>query len=421
MTFKTDTQNQEAYVWFFPPQKAEAVVVGRISYQNNQYVFNYGRSWLEAHNAISLYEPELPLRSGIISPNSPLTMVGCLRDASPDAWGRRIIIHQLTNLKYQDAINIEFNELTYMLHSCSDRIGALDFQESSSVYTPRQEPNATLEELQEASRRVATGDILSPELARALFHGSSIGGARPKAILDDKNRKMIAKFSMPTDSFSFIKAEFLAMRLAQKIGINVANVDLTQAAGKDILLIERFDRYYISDNLWGRRSMVSALTLFGVDEMQARYTHYGDLADIIREKFNSPQKTLYELFSRMVFNILTGNTDDHARNHAAFWDGNTLSLTPAYDLCPQNRTGREATQAMLIHVNDRRSRLATCLLASVKFQLTEKDARKIIDHQIEIIQSFWEDVCDEARLSKAERHFLWKRQFLNDYAFEEYI
>lgn len=421
MTFKTHTQNQEAYVWFFPPQKTEPAIVGRIFYKDNQYVFNYGRSWLESDNAISLYEPELPLRSGIIYPNPPLTMAGCLRDASPDAWGRRIIIHQLTNLKYKDAVDIEFDELTYMLHSGSDRIGALDFQESSSIYTPRQEQNASLEELQEASRRVATGDILSPELARALFHGSSIGGARPKAILDDKNRKMIAKFSMPTDSFSFIKAEFLAMRLAQKIGINVANVDITQVAGKDILLIERFDRYVICDNAWGRRSMVSALTLFGVDEMQARYTHYGDLADIIREKFNSPKKTLHELFSRMIFNILTGNTDDHARNHAAFWDGNTLSLTPAYDLCPQNRTGREATQAMLIHANDRRSRLTTCLLAVAKFQLTANEAREIIDHQIEIIQSFWEDTCDEARLSKAERHFLWKRQFLNDYAFEEYV
>src|SRR5690554_6511118 len=94
--------------------------------------------------------------------------------------------------------------------------------------------------------------------------------------------------------------------------------------------------------------MVSALTLFGLDEMMARYASYEELTDIIRQRFDEPKATLRELYGRLVFNILCGNTDDHARNHAAFWDGKRLQLTPAYDICPQNRTGNEATQAMLI-------------------------------------------------------------------------
>src|SRR5690606_17469616 len=146
--------------------------------------------------------------------------------------------------------------------------------------------------------------------------------------------------------YSVVKAEFIAMRLAALAGINVAPVKLVQAAQKDILLIERFDREKTPTG-WTRKAMVSALTLFGLDDMMARYASYETFAEFIRHRFADPKETLAELFSRIVFNILCGNTDDHARNHAAFWNGKSLRLTPAYDICPQGRTGHEATQAML--------------------------------------------------------------------------
>lgn len=94
--------------------------------------------------------------------------------------------------------------------------------------------------------------------------------------------------------------------------------------------------------------MVSALTPLGLDERMARYASDEDLAEVVRLRFDRPNETLRELFGRLVFHVLCGNTDDHARNHAAFWDGARLSLTPAYDLCPQNRTGNVAGQAMRI-------------------------------------------------------------------------
>jgi hypothetical protein len=109
----------------------------------------------------------------------------------------------------------------------------------------------------------------------------------------------------------------------------------------------RFDRVPKGDG-WSRKAMVSALTLFGLDDMMARYASYETFAEIIRHRFTEPKATLTEVFSRLVFNILCGNTDDHARNHAAFWNGKELTLTPAYDICPQGRTGNEASQAMLI-------------------------------------------------------------------------
>ena len=122
----------------------------------------------------------------------------------------------------------------------------------------------------------------------------------------------------------------------------------------------------------------------------------------------------------MVFNVLVGNNDDHARNHAAFWDGERLTLTPAYDICPQARTGREANQAMLIDGDDRRSRLETCRRTAARFLLSDTQARRIIDGQIAQIRDGWDAVCNEADMSAVDRAFLWERQFLNAYALEGY-
>jgi len=167
--------------------------------------------------------------------------------------------------------------------------------------------------------------------------------------------------------------------------------------------------------------MVSALTMLELDEMMARYASYVDFAHVIRHRFSKPRQTLRELFSRIVFNILCGNTDDHARNHAAFWDGELLTLTPAYDICPQPRNGREANQAMLVNGEDKRSLLETCRLSAPNFLLSDRDARDLINHQIATITRAWATICDEGEVSEADRGFMWRRQFLNDYAFEGYV
>jgi len=127
---------------------------------------------------------------------------------------------------------------------------------------------------------------------------------------------------------------------------------------------------------------------------------------------------LRELFSRITFNILTSNTDYHARNQAAFWDGEYLSLTPAYDICPQPRTGREAKRVMTIGPDGWRfSQLNGCVARSETYHLTPAEAQRIIDNQVEVISSNWEEVCDKALLTKAQKSGLWERQFLNPFAF----
>jgi serine/threonine-protein kinase HipA len=250
-----------------------------------------------------------------------------------------------------------------------------------------------------------------------LQHGTSIGGARPKALIDEGDRKYIAKFSASSDLFSVVKAEFVAMRLAACCGLDAAPVSLARAAGKDVLLIERFDRVPGKDG-WARRAMVSALTLLGLDEMMARYASYEELAEIARRRFSAPQATLAELFGRIGFNILCGNTDDHARNHAAFWDGRMLTLTPAYDICPQGRTGNAASQAMLIIGNRRESRLAVLLDAASLFRLSEAEALGLLRRQIAAIGAHWTALSDDAGLAATDRQLLATRQFLNPFAFE---
>jgi len=129
-----------------------------------------------------------------------------------------------------------------LLESGSDRIGALDFQRSPVEYIPRSANNVPLHELLESAARVEQGLPLTPELDQALFHGSSIGGARPKALIEDQGTKYVAKFSSGTDLYNVVKAEFIAMRLATAAGVDAAPVRLVRAAQKDVLLIERFDR-----------------------------------------------------------------------------------------------------------------------------------------------------------------------------------
>ena len=408
----------QAYVWAWLPGNTEPVVAGLLTSVGGEIQFTYGRSYLARNTAIPLYTPELPLQSGPLPLLKGLSMPGCIRDAAPDAWGRRIVLNRKFGAKGKDIDTNDLDELTFLLESGSDRAGALDFQESAENYTPREGGGASLDELLTAAARVEQGTPLTAALDRALFHGSSIGGARPKATLTSKDKKYIAKFSSQNDLYSVVKAEYIAMRLAAEAGLKVATVRMERAAGKDVLLVERFDREK-TDGSWMRKMMVSALTLLELDEMMARYASYENLATIIRHRFTEPKETLRELYSRIVFNVLCGNTDDHARNHAAFWDGTRPALTPAYDICPQARAGSEANQAMLILGEEKQSQIALCLKAAPLFLLNEAEAKGIVKDLVKVLKERWPSVCKEAKLSEVDKNLFWRRQFLNPYAFTD--
>ena len=400
-----------AYVWIWLPDAIEPVVCGRLERLDTQIGFLYARSYLDRHDAVPIYQPELPLTAGYQYPASAQTsgVPLCIDDAMPDSWGRRLVNRRLGEL------GVDFGDLTYLLESGSDRIGALDFQESASEYVPRAIAHATLDELATASQLVVAGLPVSPELEAALLRGTSIGGARPKALIDDGSRKLIAKFASSYDAYPVVQGEFLAMELARRVGLDVAPVELTSAAGRRALLVERFDRTATGQ----RRRMVSALTILGLTAFpEGRYATYRDLTHHIRRDFSDPTNTLRELFGRIAFNILCGNTDDHGRNHAAFV-GDELQLTPAYDICPQARSGETAQQAMAFGIDDNRdARLEPLVDAAHLYLLDRSEARDIIEAQVETIRAAWSDACDAAMLTAHERDRFWERQFLNPHAFQ---
>ena len=387
------------------------VVAGRLDRAGEIVTFTYGRSYLGRDEATALYLPELPLGRGPISPRVG-AVAGCISDAAPDAWGQRVILNR--RAAQGGGETGDLTVLSSLLESGSDRIGALDFQRSATEYVARSTENTTLQELAESAERVELGLALSPPLDQALLHGSSIGGARPKALLRDGERRLIAKFSSTSDTYPVVKGEFMAMELARRAGLDVAAVELTRVLDRDVLLIERFDRPGV-----GRRLMVSALTILELDEMLGRYASYADLADQIRGRFTHPTATLRELFARITFNILTGNNDDHAKNTSAFWDGTSLTLTPAYDICPQPRSGGETAQIMAIGRDGyRMSQVAGCVARAPTYLLSEGEAREIISHQIDVIGDEWADVCERAGLISVDGAGFWHRQFLNPYAIE---
>ncbi|WP_340116955.1 HipA domain-containing protein [Pelagibius sp. 7325] len=410
-------ETKEAFVWIWLPGETDPVVAGRLIRQGKNLVFTYESSYFERDNAIAIYTSELPLKPGLLPLLPGMPMPSCLRDAAPDAWGRRVILDRNLGLRGKAADTTRLDELTYLLAAGSDRIGALDFQRSASNYEPHPPLPATLEEVIDAARRVDEGWSLSHELEQVLKHAVGVGGARPKALFADGETPLIAKFPAARETYPVVKVEYLAMAMAARAGLDVAAVNLVSAAGCDVLLVERFDRTPRNES-FERRAMVSGLTLLGLDEGFARYASYSDLAETVHHRFANASATLKELFGRLVFNILVGNTDDHARNHSAFWDGHQLSLTPAYDICPQARTGGEASQAMLITGQERLSQLSLALDAAATFLLSEEEAIGLVAAQIESIGSTWPDLADEARLAGAERNVIWGRQLLNPFAFE---
>lgn len=403
------------YVWAWLPGAQEPTAVGTIGLDRRGQAleFAYASSYRNRTGAIAI-APDLPLSNQTITPPGALIMPGSIRDALPDGWGRRVLHARHPDLTPADAALSARDELAYMLRSSTDRFGGLDFQPSPWTWTAREPSEATLDELHEAAQLIEAGMSLSPDLDAALAHCTSIGGARPKALLWDGATQYIAKFSSSSDIIPIVQAEAVAMDLARAAGIPTPPTRLVRSRGRHVLLVERFDR----DHEQGRHLTVSALTLSGLDEMTARYATYPGLLQSLRASGPSTDPGP-ELFDRIAFNIAISNSDDHARNHAAFWDGQHLQLTPAYDLAPGNRSGHTATQAMAYGTDAagnpvNTSRLPTLTRHAGTYGLTRHEAQARVARIIAAIRDGWDDAAERAELTTPQRDALHGRQFLND-------
>lgn len=403
------TSTSDVYVWVWLPGETDPIPAGRLRENDpGQFSFDYGRRYLKRGDAVSL-APTLPLSEDTFGPTGSMGLPGAIRDASPDAWGRRVVQYQVTGDRGDDADTGDLDERTYLLRSGSNRFGALDFQTSPQQYIPRSADPAPLAELLDAADTVEDGGELPYELERALLSGTAMGGARPKAVIRDQGREYIAKFTASNDHFPVVGAEAASMFLAEKAGIDVARARVESVLGRSVLLVERFDR----TDLGGRILTVSALTMTGLDELQARSGSYVDFLDALRVN-GAPGGTAAELYRRIAFNMAISNSDDHLRNHAALWDGRTAVLSPAYDLSPMRRSGETASQAIAYDRHgSRRNNFAELLTARDLYGLTASEAAGILEQIEHAIRTHWAEAVEFARLTAADRNLLWGRQFLN--------
>jgi serine/threonine-protein kinase HipA len=286
----------------------------------------------------------------------------------------------------------KLDELDLLLHVHGDRIGALEFSPSATECHAAAPPVVTLADLEAAARGVQEGATLPQHLLDVLLHGTSIGGARPKAAVDIDGRQWIAKFSSTTDQYRVVRWEAASLTLALAAGIRVPTHQLKQVNGRDTLLVERFDREGVDANV-RRHLMLSALTMLNLDDTEAALSSYPDLSEVLLRHAQDPTADRTELFRRMVFNILIGNEDDHAKNHACFWNGQRLRLTPAYDMLPQRRSGMEGRQAMIVGTlgqGGRESTLTNALSDAARFGLRADEAVAIATEVLNVVEEQWE-------------------------------
>lgn len=407
MTFKSG--HQDAFVWFWMPGASEPLICGKVVADDgvdNIHRFIYGKTYRELENAI----PLLPHTLSVDAETNPTRrgLHGVLRDAAPDAWGRRVLIYKLHMSAVQG--EAELTEIDYLLGS-GPGIGALHFQEVSDKYIEKEKRIASLEDMMQAAEAVENNVALPPELEEALLHGTSIGGARPKALIKKDNDQLsIAKFSSSTDIYPMVRLEAVGLELARRAGIDAVEAKHQVVMNKDVLIIDRFD---CGQGDYPKRHFFSALTALDLDEMEGRYASYPELADYLRRFADDPVEQCKKLYTRMLFNIFIGNTDDHARNHALFWDGKHVQLTPAYDICIMPRTALLGSQAMDIGDQGKQSSLSNALSNCGRFGIERENAITIADEIENKIRKHWSDVCDQFNLPENSRNNLWERTVLS--------
>lgn len=341
--------------------------------------FEYDRSWLERPDRFSL-EPALGLGPGPFHSTFEKPLFGAIGDSAPDRWGRSLMRRaERRRAEREGTAPRTLLEADYLLMvDYEARQGALRFSESQGGPFLAPEgaskipPLIELPRLLSAVERV-TGDSEQEEDLRLLLApGSSLGGARPKASVRDRDGSLsLAKFPHRDDEIDLVRWEALALRLAEKAGITVPVFRLETVADRPVLLLKRFDRSGTH-----RIPFLSAMSMLGANEREPH--SYLEIADAIRQHGGTPKKDLSELWRRMVFNVLISNTDDHLRNHGFLYAGLTgWRLAPAYDLNPVPTHIKPRVLSTSIDGKDGNASLELAFGVSEYFEVPVAEAKKI--------------------------------------------
>ncbi len=399
---------QECFVYIFLPGETEFVTAGKFVQTIDRRGiptgrFVYGRSYLARDNAVPIDPLELKLGTRTYTTTVLKGIFGALRDASPDYWGRHVI-EKHTRIQ-------QLSEIDYLLQSPDDRAGALGFALNREPPVPRRAFNQTmeLEKLQAIADAIISDEqplqgSEAEHVEDLMLVGTSMGGARPKTVVEDAEGLWIAKFNRPDDKWNFARVEHAMLALAHECDLQTSDNKVVTVADRDVLLVKRFDREK-TENGYRRARMLSALTL-----LRAEDTHhdrdkwsYVLLAEELRRISSQAKADTLELFRRMCFNALISNTDDHPRNHAVIAMDTDWNLSPAYDLTPTAPVGIEHRDLALSCGDRGRYAHADNLISQcARFLLEPEAARATIDSMEACVENRWYDIARSKGVSKMD-------------------
>jgi serine/threonine-protein kinase HipA len=387
--------SSECFVYITLPRETSSVTAGRLVLSKDRRGttlgrFVYGSSYLSRKDAVEIDPVELKLAEGTYQTTRLSGLFGAIRDSSPDDWGRRVI--------EKHTGKVQLGELGYLLESPDDRAGALGFAVGRNPPAPKRDYNKTiqLEKLQKLADALIREGANEPDQATVqveelILLNTSMGGARPKTVVEDDIGLWLAKFNRPDDRWNNPKVEHAMLELARQCGISAARSRIETVGGKDVLLVQRFDREKTSRG-YIRARMISGLTLLRAEDSihQRDRWSYVLMAEELRRIVAEPKKDAAELFRRMCFNALISNLDDHPRNHALMAIDREWRLSPAYDLTPSPVISLDKRElAMACGDQGRFASAANLLTQHARFLLGEDEAKTIVSTMTEQVRATW--------------------------------
>lgn len=400
---------RDCYVYVVPPGQATFVPAARFTWLPDDGGLPlgrlvYGRKYLERPEAVPIDPLELPLTPRVYETRVLGGMFGALRDASPDFWGRRVIQR---HLDVADLLEID-----YLLQSPDDRAGALGFGLNVEPPAPKRDFNQALDlaKLQAAADAILAdedrppNDALTARVEELLLIGTSMGGARPKAVVESDGALWVAKFNAASDRWNNARVEQAMLTLGSACGLEVATSRVDTIGDRDVLLVKRFDRERI-ESAYRRARMLSGLTLLRAgDSIRDRDRwSYPLLAEELRRLSARPADDGAELFRRMAFNALISNSDDHPRNHAFIALDDRWRLSPAYDLTPTAPASLERRDlALTCGDQGRRASAANLLSQCGRFLLSPDAAAKTLDDMEAVVRARWYEIARREGVSERD-------------------
>ena len=384
-----------------------ASLVGRLwtrSRKNKETAtFEYDADWLQ-HPARFSLEPALQLGPGPFHTAADMPMFGAIGDSAPDRRGRALMRRmERRRAEREGGPPRTLHEVDYLLLVDDEaRAGALRFAETMGGPFLRQDeakripPLIDLPRLLSAAEHVLDDTDTDEDLMLLFAPGSSLGGARPKASVREKNGDLaIAKFPRHDDEYNVVVWEAIALSLARNAGVQVPDARVEDVGGKAVIVVRRFDRIRAQ-----RIPFLSAMSMLGARD---NATHsYMEIADALRQHGAAPKEDIPALWRRMVFNILISNTDDHLRNHGFVYEGTRgWRLSPAYDLNPVPVDIKPRLLTTAINEEDTTASLDLAFQVAPYFELKDAEARKIAADVARGVAT-WRREAGRHGLSKAE-------------------